>query len=211
MNYKSKLDLVETEVAIKYIKDIFERELADALHLIRVSAPLFVIKESGLNDNLNGVEEPVHFKVKGVDGNVEIVHSLAKWKREALARYQITSHKGIYTDMNAIRKDEKMDAIHSIYVDQWDYEAVIDKKERNLDLLFEIVGIIRKHKIGLDNLALVMEGIRPSGESLFSEEKQKPISPEEEVELLTTKKTKENQANQPGRMTEKEDTEHEEE
>ena len=142
MKYKSKLDLVETEIAIKYVKDTFERELAEALHLIRVSAPLFVIKESGLNDNLNGVEEPVHFKVKGVDGNVEIVHSLAKWKREALARYNITSHKGIYTDMNAIRKDETMDSLHSIYVDQWDYEAVISKEERTLELLFEIVGII---------------------------------------------------------------------
>ena len=142
MIYQSKLDLIDTELAIKYIKDLFERELADALHLIRVSAPLFVIKESGLNDNLNGVEEPVSFSVKGVNGRVEIVHSLAKWKREALARYNISSHKGIYTDMNAIRKDEHLDAIHSIYVDQWDYEAVIDKKERNLDTLFEVVNII---------------------------------------------------------------------
>ena len=142
MKYVSKLNLIDTEIAIKYIKDLFEKELANALHLIRVSAPLFVIKESGLNDNLNGVEEPVSFQIKGVDGKIEIVHSLAKWKREALARYNITSHKGIYTDMNAIRKDETQDAIHSIYVDQWDYEAVIDKKERNLDTLFEVVRII---------------------------------------------------------------------
>ena len=142
MKYQSKLNLIDTELAIKFIKDLFEKELADALHLIRVSAPLFVVKESGLNDNLNGVEEPVHFQIEGIDGNIEIVHSLAKWKREALARYQITSHKGIYTDMNAIRKDEKLDAIHSIYVDQWDYEAVIDKKERNLDTLFEVVKIV---------------------------------------------------------------------
>lgn len=142
MNYVSKLNLIDTELAIKYIKDLFEKELANALHLIRVSAPLFVIKESGLNDNLNGVEEPVSFQIKGVNGKVEIVHSLAKWKREALARYSISSHKGIYTDMNAIRKDEHLDAIHSIYVDQWDYEAVIEKKERNLDTLFEVVRII---------------------------------------------------------------------
>lgn len=142
MDYISKLNLIDTELAIKFIKDLFEKELANSLHLIRVSAPLFVIKESGLNDNLNGVEEPVSFNVKGVNGKVEIVHSLAKWKREALARYNITSHKGIYTDMNAIRKDETLDAIHSIYVDQWDYEAVIDKQERTLNTLFEVVSII---------------------------------------------------------------------
>lgn len=136
--YKSKLDLIETEVAIKKVKDFFQINLAKELDLLRVSAPLFVTPKSGLNDNLNGVERPVSFDTK--DGeNVEIVHSLAKWKRMALYRYNFEKYKGLYTDMNAIRRDEDTDFIHSYYVDQWDWEKIIDKEDRNEDFLKETV------------------------------------------------------------------------
>ncbi|MEE1315028.1 MAG: aspartate--ammonia ligase [Faecalimonas sp.] len=134
--YRSPLTIRETEVAIKEIKDHFERALAKSLHLTRVSAPLFVKPESGLNDNLNGVERPVAFGVKEQnDSIVEIVHSLAKWKRYALKRYGFHSGEGLYTDMNAIRRDEDTDNIHSIYVDQWDWEKVISHEERNMETL----------------------------------------------------------------------------
>ena len=134
--YQSPLTIRETEVAIKEIKDHFERALAKSLHLTRVSAPLFVKPESGLNDNLNGVERPVSFGIKEQNDNpVEIVHSLAKWKRYALKRYGFHSGEGLYTDMNAIRRDEDTDNIHSIYVDQWDWEKVISKEERNMETL----------------------------------------------------------------------------
>ncbi len=136
------LDILETEVAIKFIKDLFERELARALDLTRVSAPLFVYPESGLNDNLNGVERPVSFDVLSVRKDVEIVQSLAKWKRMALKKYGFASGTGLYTDMNAIRRDEDLDAIHSIYVDQWDWEKVIRPQERNLDTLKNTVRLI---------------------------------------------------------------------
>ncbi|NTV89123.1 MAG: aspartate--ammonia ligase [Clostridiales bacterium] len=139
-DYKTSLDIRETEVAIKLVKDHFERELAKELNLTRVSAPLFVKPETGLNDNLNGVERPVSFDVKGVNGDtVEIVQSLAKWKRMALKRYGFNDGEGLYTDMNAIRRDEDLDNLHSIYVDQWDWEKIISKKERNLETLTEIV------------------------------------------------------------------------
>ena len=135
-NYSSPLTIRETEVAIKEVKDHFERSLAKSLHLTRVSAPLFVKPESGLNDNLNGVERPVSFGVKEQgDSKVEIVHSLAKWKRLALKRYGFHSGEGLYTDMSAIRRDENTDNIHSIYVDQWDWEKVISKEERNMETL----------------------------------------------------------------------------
>ena len=135
-NYRSPLTIRETEVAIKEIKDHFEKALAKSLHLTRVSAPLFVKPESGLNDNLNGVERPVAFGIKEQgDSEVEIVHSLAKWKRYALKRYGFHSGEGLYTDMNAIRRDEDTDNLHSIYVDQWDWEKVISKEERNVATL----------------------------------------------------------------------------
>lgn len=138
--YKSELDIRETEVAIKYIKDYFQRELANQLNLTRVSAPLFVDPESGVNDNLNGVERPVSFSVKEQDDHeMEIVQSLAKWKRGALKRYGFQHGEGLYTDMSAIRRDEETDNLHSIYVDQWDWEKVIAKEERNLDTLKETV------------------------------------------------------------------------
>ena len=141
-DYKSVLSLLETEVAIKFVKDRFEASLAESLHLTRVSAPLFVFSSSGLNDGLNGVERPVAFEAKDLNGQIEIVHSLAKWKREALYRYNIPLHQGIYADMNAIRRDETLDALHSIYVDQWDYEIAISKEERTLDYLFSTVRTI---------------------------------------------------------------------
>ena len=135
-DYISPLSIRETEVAIKEVKDYFECALAKSLHLTRVSAPLFVKPETGLNDNLNGVERPVAFGIKEQDDSiVEIVHSLAKWKRYALKRYGFHSGEGLYTDMTAIRRDEDTDNIHSIYVDQWDWEKVISKEERNMATL----------------------------------------------------------------------------
>lgn len=143
--YKSKLTVKENEAAIKYIKDTFERELAKALNLHRVSAPLFVRPESGLNDDLNGVERPVRFDVPAIGGgDVEIVHSLAKWKRMALGKYKFDSGEGLYTDMNAIRRDEEFDNIHSMYVDQWDWEKVIDKSDRTMETLVDTVNKIYK-------------------------------------------------------------------
>lgn len=138
--YESPQSIKETEKAIKEVKDYFERALADALNLSRVSAPLFVTPESGLNDNLNGVERPVKFGIKEQDEKeVEIVHSLAKWKRQALRNYGFRKGEGLYTDMTAIRRDEDTDNLHSIYVDQWDWEKIIDKSERNIDTLKETV------------------------------------------------------------------------
>ena len=134
--YQSALSIRETEIGIKLVKDYFERALAKELNLTRVSAPLFVKPESGLNDNLNGVERPVSFGIKEQnDKIIEIVHSLAKWKRQALKRYGFHSGEGLYTDMNAIRRDEDTDNIHSIFVDQWDWEKIISKEERNIETL----------------------------------------------------------------------------
>ncbi|MDL2253503.1 aspartate--ammonia ligase [Ruminococcaceae bacterium OttesenSCG-928-I18] len=135
MSYESKLDLIQTEKAIKFVKDHFEAELSRELELTRVSAPLFVLESSGLNDNLNGIERSVSFDIKETGKVAEVVHSLAKWKRHALGRYRFRIGTGIYTDMNAIRRDEVCDAIHSIYVDQWDWEKVIRREDRTLDYL----------------------------------------------------------------------------
>ena len=128
--YHSLLDTRQTEIAIKKVKDFFERDLAIQLNLTRVSAPLFVSRESGLNDTLNGIERPVAFDIKGEDDTFEVVQSLAKWKRDALGKYGFKLGEGLYTDMNAIRRDEDLDAIHSAFVDQWDWEKVISKEER---------------------------------------------------------------------------------
>ena len=139
-NYVNHLNLKETEEGIKLVKDYFEVELANQLNLQRVSAPLFVAGGTGINDDLNGVERPVSFDLKNIsDVKAEIVQSLAKWKRMALARYGFTYGSGLYTDMNAIRRDEVLDNLHSIYVDQWDWERVISKEDRNLDFLKDIV------------------------------------------------------------------------
>jgi aspartate--ammonia ligase len=138
-NYRAKLSLRETEVAIKKLKDFFERALAEEMNLVRVSAPLFVRPGSGLNDNLSGVERPVAFDVKSINEECEIVHSLAKWKRMALHRYGFSVGEGLYTDMNAIRRDEDLDNLHSIYVDQWDWEKIIRKEDRNTGTLKSVV------------------------------------------------------------------------
>jgi aspartate--ammonia ligase len=135
MNYQPVLNLLETEIAIKFIKDTFEKELAKSLKLTRVSAPLFIFPETGLNDNLNGIERAVRFDVLDLGKEVEIVQSLAKWKRNALAKYGFTAGTGLYTDMNAIRRDETLDAIHSVYVDQWDWEKIITRDERKFSYL----------------------------------------------------------------------------
>lgn len=144
-DYKSALNLHDTQVAIKTVKDFFQGLLAERLNLLRVSAPLFVTPASGLNDNLNGVERPVTFGIKEQnDSQAEIVHSLAKWKRYALQKYGFTPGEGLYTDMSAIRRDEDTDNIHSIYVDQWDWEKIITKEERTLDTLQEVVRTVYK-------------------------------------------------------------------
>ena len=145
-NYNPVLDLRDTEIAIKLVKDFFEQELAKALNLTRVSAPIMVTPESGLNDNLNGVERPVSFDVLETGQTVEIVHSLAKWKRQALKTYGFSVGEGLYTDMNAIRRDEQTDNIHSIFVDQWDWERIMAPDERNEDFLRDIVN--RIYQIG---------------------------------------------------------------
>lgn len=144
-DYKSELDLHDTQLAIKTVKDFFQALLAQRLNLTRVSAPLFVDPQTGLNDNLNGYERPVTFGIKEQnEKTAEVVHSLAKWKRYALERYGFRSGEGIYTDMNAIRRDEDTDNIHSIFVDQWDWEKIIDKQNRNLDFLKETVRTVYK-------------------------------------------------------------------
>lgn len=144
-DYKSALDLHDTQYAIKTVKDFFQNLLAQRLNLTRVSAPLFVDPKSGLNDNLNGIERPVTFDIKEQNGKeAEVVQSLAKWKRYALKKYGFSYDEGIYTDMNAIRRDEIADNIHSIFVDQWDWEKVISKDERNLETLKDTVRDVYK-------------------------------------------------------------------
>lgn len=151
-DYKPILDLMETEIAIKFVKDNFEKLLAKELELTRVSAPLFVFPETGLNDNLNGYERPVKFDIKDIGKDVEIVQSLAKWKRNALKRYNFPLEKGLYTDMNAIRRDEELDALHSCYVDQWDWEKIITKEERTYAYLKKVVKKIYKVFLKLSKL-----------------------------------------------------------
>ncbi len=144
-DYQSALDLHDTQYAIKTVKDFFQNLLAQRLNLTRVSAPLFVDPKSGLNDNLNGVERPVTFDIKEQNGKeAEVVHSLAKWKRYALKKYNFAYDEGIYTDMNAIRRDEVADNIHSIFVDQWDWEKVISKEERTIETLKDTVKDVYK-------------------------------------------------------------------
>ena len=138
-NYKPAFDVYRTQKAISFIKRTFQDRLAAALNLKRVSAPLFVAESSGLNDNLNGTERPVTFDIPAVGESAQVVHSLAKWKRLALGEYHFYVGNGLYTDMNAIRRDEDLDNIHSIYVDQWDWEKVITREERTLDYLKETV------------------------------------------------------------------------
>ncbi len=149
--YTPRLSVYDTQRAIDYIKRTFQMNLAIELNLRRVSAPLFVKENSGLNDNLNGVERPVDFDIPAVGEDAQVVHSLAKWKRLALKRYNFYVGKGIYTDMNAIRRDEELDNIHSIYVDQWDWEKVIDQSMRNVDYLKSVVKKIVSAVVATNN------------------------------------------------------------
>ena len=142
--YETSLGIIETQQAIKDLKDFFENRLGERLKLTRVSSPLFVLPETGTNDNLNGVEKPVSFQVPYLNKDAEIVHSLAKWKRMALKKYGFSVGRGIYTDMNAIRKDEELDNLHSLYVDQWDWELVINKEDRTKETLQKVVKTLYK-------------------------------------------------------------------
>lgn len=150
-DYKSDANLYKTQLLIKEIKDFFQINLSNNLNLKRVSAPLFVDATTGLNDNLSGVEEPVKFNLSEAnEQNMEIVHSLAKWKRSALKEYNFKMHEGLYTDMNAIRRCEIPDSTHSFYVDQWDWEKIIDKKDRNIEYLKATVQVIFNTMKSLD-------------------------------------------------------------
>lgn len=171
--YKSESSLRQTQEEIKYVKDHFEDEIARSLNLTRVSAPLFVLPETGLNDDLNGVERAVAFDIKETGKTAQIVHSLAKWKRNALHTYGFSVGEGLYTDMNAIRRDEDTDNLHSIYVDQWDWEKVIDKKDRTLETLEDTVKKIFKAFKSVES---------------FVKEKFPYIEPwlPEEIEFITT-------------------------
>lgn len=144
-NYDPRLGVRQTQEAIKYIRDTFQKEFGKEMNLERISAPLFVEKSSGLNDNLNGVERPVSFDMAAIPGEtIEVVHSLAKWKRMALHQYGFQPGEGLYTNMNAIRRDEELDNLHSCYVDQWDWEKVITKEQRTVETLEDTVRTIFK-------------------------------------------------------------------
>ncbi len=154
--YVQQLDYLETNKAIKFVKDIFQQNLKEALDLTRVSAPLFVDVKTGLNDTLNGIEAPVEFKPKYVEGlDAQVVHSLAKWKRYTLGEHDFKMHTGLYTDMNAIRKDEELDNIHSLYVDQWDWEAVISREDRTIDYLQKCVENIYSTILKVEHAVLI--------------------------------------------------------
>ena len=171
--YRPVLDAYDTQRAIAYIKNTFQTEFSSALNLKRVSAPLFVTEASGLNDNLNGYERPVSFDVPAIGVDAQVVHSLAKWKRLALKRYHFGIGGGLYTDMNAIRRDEELDNIHSIYVDQWDWEKVITEGNRNLDFLKLIVRAI-------------VDAICTTSDRLHVRFPQLPTRLEREVSFITT-------------------------
>ena len=160
--YRPPLSGYEMQRAIEFIKSSFQTELCNALNLRRVSAPLFVDENSGLNDNLNGVERPVSFDIPDVGTTAQVVHSLAKWKRLALQRYGFRTGKGLYTDMNAIRRDEEVDNLHSIYVDQWDWEKVIDPSDRTVDYLKATVRAIAGAMADTaESLGVAFPGLRP--------------------------------------------------
>ncbi|MGE5607101.1 MAG: aspartate--ammonia ligase [Bacteroidota bacterium] len=196
-NYNPKLNLKETEIAIKKVKDFFENALARELNLTRVSAPLFVKPETGLNDNLNGIERPVDFDVKAIGGSeCEIVQSLAKWKRMALKKYNFFPGEGLYTDMNAIRRDEDLDNLHSIYVDQWDWEKIIPKEERTMGTLREIVNriykVFRETEEYIHNLYPVLEKSLPPEIHFIStqelEDQYPDLTPKEREDAITKEK-----------------------
>lgn len=182
--YKSVLTPRQTQLAIKKVKDFFERDLAIQLNLTRVSAPLFVKASSGLNDNLNGVERPVSFDVRDIDdGNAEIVHSLAKWKRLALKQYGFEEGEGLYTDMSAIRRDEDTDNIHSVFVDQWDWEKHISKEDRTVETLESTVKSIYRalrhtEKYIADDYAFVEKNFLPRNISFVTTQELEDMYPD---------------------------------
>lgn len=196
-NYTSKLSLLETQIAIKKIKDYFEGELSKNLSLIRVSAPLMVRPESGLNDDLNGFERAVRFDMLDTKYDVEIVQSLAKWKRNALGSYRFDTYTGLYTDMNAIRRDEDLDNIHSIYVDQWDWEKIIKKTDRNKDTLkyvvTQIYNVFRSTEKYLESLYPFLRNELPSEIHFITTQELLDLYPDKtpkEREYLITKEKK---------------------
>ncbi|HSH36334.1 aspartate--ammonia ligase [Schnuerera sp.] len=188
----SRLDIKATQIGIKIIKDFFERELAKKLNLIRVSAPLFVRPETGLNDNLSGVEKAVSFNMRKYNERIEIVQSLAKWKRMALKRYDFKVGEGIYADMDAIRPDEVLDHTHSIYVDQWDWEKVISKNDRNEKFLKEIVidifRVFKRTEKKINSIFPFMKNKLPEHIKFITaqelEDKYPDISPKERENLI---------------------------
>lgn len=196
-NYKSALSLFQTQLAIDKVKRLVQDYLIEDLNVRRVSAPLFVDPNSGLNDNLNGFERPVSFDIKNIGGiNAEVVHSLAKWKRYALKLYGFEPHTGLYTDMNAIRRDEELDNIHSLYVDQWDWEKIILREDRNINYLEDTVktiySSIRKDELEIQKLYPCLQAILP--EDIFFIDSQKLLemypdkSPKEREYLITKEK-----------------------
>ena len=172
-NYRPVLDSYDTQQAISFIKNAFLRELCRALNLKRVSAPLFVLSSTGLNDDLSGTERAVSFDIPAVNTDAQVVHSLAKWKRLALKRYGFTVGHGLYTDMNAIRRDEELDNIHSIYVDQWDWEKVITENNRNIDYLKSTVRAI-------------VSAVSATAEGLHAAFPQLSVQLSREVSFITT-------------------------
>jgi aspartate--ammonia ligase len=194
--YKPLLDLKQTELAIKQIKEVFQLNLSSALRLRRVTAPLFVLQGTGLNDDLNGYEHAVSFPIQDMDGAVaEVVHSLAKWKRVTLADYSIAHGHGIYTDMNAIRAHEELDNLHSLYVDQWDWERVINEGERTADFLRRIVrdiymAILHTEFTLCENYPQLKPSLPENVEFIHSEELRRmypDMSPKEREETITKK------------------------
>lgn len=180
-SYTSKLSVLETQKAIKELKDYFERALAEELNLMRVSAPLFVKASTGLNDNLSGVERPIAFETK--DGEeVQIVHSLAKWKRNALKKYNFKPYTGLYTDMNAIRRDEDLSQFHSLYVDQWDWEMIIQDEDRNDHFLESIVkriySVFTKTEAYINGLYPVLDDKLPKDIVFLTSEELRLSAPE---------------------------------
>ena len=185
--YICKLDVLETQKAIRSLRHRFEENLCDGLNLSRVSAPLFVEKGSGINDDLNGIERPVEFDVSETSKHMEIVHSLAKWKRMALGKYKFPLHTGLYTDMNAIRRDEICDPIHSIYVDQWDWEKVISREDRNTeylkDTVYRIYAAVLNTADGVERLYPQLDNYLPRKIKFITtyelEERYPDLSPKE--------------------------------
>jgi aspartate--ammonia ligase len=181
--YTSKLNLIQTEVAIKQTKDFFESSLAEALNLTRVSAPILLKSGKGLNDDLNGVERMVSFEAIDIkNANIEIVQSLAKWKRMALARYGFVLGAGLYTDMNAIRRDEVLDHLHSIYVDQWDWEKIISKEHRNIETLKsevqKIYQVFKNTEKHLNELYPALEPVLPESIHFITTQELETMYPE---------------------------------